>query len=410
MFEDIDYAALTDVGRERSENQDNFGDARLARFEFFYVCDGMGGHAGGSTAARLAVDTIHDVLNHSDSGGRERLEKAILSANDAIFEKQIHQRELRGMGTTVVAIAVDKKEQKVHIAHVGDSRGYLLRQQCFRRITRDHTMVQRLVDDGVITADEADHHPNANVISRSLGGYPEVEVEHAVEPLAFQPGDTIMLCSDGLSGLVSEPEMATILARNSPSVAVETLVRRANEEGGHDNITVEIIRFGTFASTNPAEPIRIEHMPKGPTSSELRENERRAAELILAKGAQPGKTGETVALDFSGDIDDDTADVLSDEDVTPLATKRPATGVKLKRSDSATVDESYFKTRERLMLGIFLLLIIFLGLLIALLLRLGESAGASSSALLVLASPSAISWLKHLAAPADASPTGISVE
>lgn len=402
MFEDIDYAALTDVGRERAENQDNYGDARLARFEFFYVCDGMGGHAGGSTAARLAVDTIHDVLNNNESGGRERLEKAILSANDAIFEKQIHQRELRGMGTTIVAIAVDKQDQVVHIAHVGDSRGYLLRQQCFRRITRDHTMVQRLVDDGVITAEEADHHPNSNVISRSLGGYPEVEVEHSVEPLAFQPGDTILLCSDGLSGLVAEPEMATILAKQSPSEAVETLVRRANEEGGHDNITVEIVRFGTFASTNPAEPIRIEHMPKGPSSRELLETERRAAEHILAKGTKPGKTGVTVALDFSGDSEDEVADDLGDGDVTPLASKRPAAFVET--STPTTAEEEYFKTRERLVLGIFLLLIVFLGLLIALLLRLGGVGETSSSALLVLAAPSMSSRWKQLVGATSATP------
>jgi serine/threonine protein phosphatase PrpC len=376
MFEDIEYAALTDVGRERSENQDNYGDARLERFEFFYVCDGMGGHAGGSTASRLGVDTMRDVLESDDSEPRVRMEKAIDAANNAIFQKQVEQRELRGMGTTVVAIAVDKENEIVHFAHVGDSRGYLLRRQVFKRLTRDHTMVQRLVDDGVITAEEAEHHPNSNVISRSLGGYPEVEVEHGDEPLEIQAGDTFLLCSDGLSGLVSEPEMASILAKQDPPEAIETLVRRANEEGGHDNITVEIIRLGTYGSTNPAEPIRIEHPPKGPSSRELLAKEREAAERVMGdENAGEGKTANTVSLDMSGN-----AETTPDQSATKTASDAAPAPNRL------TPEElEHRRVREKLILAIFILLIVFLALLIALLIRVGmssdEAATGAASAL-----------------------------
>jgi len=241
----VTFEAHSDVGRERSENQDAFGSNRRPGFGSFFVCDGMGGHAGGSTASRLAVSVIEQRLAESQLPPRERIEQAIREANDAIHDKAARERELRGMGTTIVFVGIDEERSEAYVAHVGDSRVYHLRGSILRRVTKDHTMVQRLVDEGLLTEEQAEHHPNSNIISRSLGGRPEVEVEFTDAPMAIQDGDLFVLCSDGLHGLVTEMEIARIAAAMPPAEAVRKLIARANEEGGHDNITAEIVLIGT---------------------------------------------------------------------------------------------------------------------------------------------------------------------
>ena len=245
----VTFEAHSDVGRERSENQDAFGSHRRPGFGSFFVCDGMGGHAGGSTASRLAVSVIEQRLAESQLPLRERIEQAIREANDAIHEKAARERELRGMGTTIVFVGIDEERSEAYVAHVGDSRVYHLRGNILRRVTKDHTMVQRLVDEGLLTEEQAEHHPNSNIISRSLGGRPEVEVEFTDAPMAVQDGDLFVLCSDGLHGLVTEMEIARIAAAMPPAEAVRQLIARANEEGGHDNITAEIVLIGTQGAT-----------------------------------------------------------------------------------------------------------------------------------------------------------------
>ena len=245
----VTFEAHSDVGRERSENQDAFGSHRRPGFGSFFVCDGMGGHAGGSTASRLAVSVIEQRLAESHLPPRERIEQAIREANDAIHEKAARERELRGMGTTIVFVGIDEERSEAYVAHVGDSRVYHLRGNILRRVTKDHTMVQRLVDEGLLTEEQAEHHPNSNIISRSLGGRPEVEVEFTDAPMALQDGDLFVLCSDGLHGLVTEMEIARIAAAMPPAEAVRKLIARANEEGGHDNITAEIVLIGTQGAT-----------------------------------------------------------------------------------------------------------------------------------------------------------------
>lgn len=270
------FEARTDVGRERSENQDHYGSAQLETVSFFIVCDGMGGHAGGSTASRLGVQAIEDTLNAQSDDVPARMEAAVHHANDAIHTMAQERRELRGMGTTVVILGIDHETQHAHVVHVGDSRIYRLRDHVFQRLTRDHTMVQRLVDEGIITEEEAEHHPNSNVISRSLGGHPVVDVEHGPESYPLEDGDIFLLCTDGLSGLISETEIAEILAHYPPDQAAEHLIDLANEAGGHDNITVEIILIG---EQKPPFMVDVEliHPPKGPTVKELRERELQAS-------------------------------------------------------------------------------------------------------------------------------------
>lgn len=240
----VTFEAHSDVGRERSENQDAFGSQRLEGFGSYFVCDGMGGHAGGSTASRLAVAVIEERLAASGLPLRERIEQAIREANDAIHDKASRERELRGMGTTIAFVGIDEVRGEAYVAHVGDSRVYHIRGSVLRRVTKDHTMVQRLVDEGLLTEEQAEHHPNSNIISRSLGGRPEVEVEFTDAPMPIQEGDLFVLCSDGLHGLVTEMEIARIVTSMPPAAAVRKLIDRANEEGGHDNVTAEIVLVG----------------------------------------------------------------------------------------------------------------------------------------------------------------------
>lgn len=250
----VTFEAHSDVGRERSENQDAFGSHRLEGFGSYFVCDGMGGHAGGSTASRLAVSVIEQRLAASGLPLRERIEQAIREANDAIHERASRERELRGMGTTIAFVGIDEVNSEAYVAHVGDSRVYHIRGNVLRRVTKDHTMVQRLVDEGLLTEEQAEHHPNSNIISRSLGGRPEVEVEFTDAPMPVQEGDLFVLCSDGLHGLVTEMEIARIVTSMAPADAVRKLIDRANEEGGHDNVTAEIVLIGAQG----AAPARFE--------------------------------------------------------------------------------------------------------------------------------------------------------
>jgi len=260
----LSFAALTDVGVERAENQDAYGSAHLDGLDVYIVCDGMGGHAGGSTASRLGVETIEKQLAASSGDVPTRVASAIEIANTTIQALAREQRELYGMGTTVVALAVEHETNRAFVAHVGDSRIYRLRGREMRRLTRDHTMVQRLVDDGILTPEAAENHPNSNVISRSLGGRPTVDVELGPEPLDLREGDLFILCSDGLHGLVSEAEIARVASSMAPDEAVRTLVQMANDAGGHDNITVEIVRVG--AAADAVEDVDIVHPPPAPGS------------------------------------------------------------------------------------------------------------------------------------------------
>ena len=285
----VTFEAHSDVGRERSENQDAFGSHRLEGFGSYFVCDGMGGHAGGSTASRLAVSVIEQQLAQSGLPIRERIEAAIREANDAIHQKASRERELRGMGTTIAFVGIDELRSEAYVAHVGDSRVYHIRGSVVRRVTKDHTMVQRLVDEGLLTEEQAEHHPNSNIISRSLGGRPEVEVEFTDAPMPVQPGDLFVLCSDGLHGLVTEMEIARIVASMPPAEAVRKLIDRANEEGGHDNVTAEVVLIGA----QQAAPERFE-LVKPPVG-----NKPAAAPVKTGSTGPMGayKTARTIQMD-----------------------------------------------------------------------------------------------------------------
>ena len=236
----------TDVGLVRSENQD-FGTlttpqeerASSAGGRLLIVADGMGGHRGGATASRLAAETVKtQYLASGASDVPSALRDALARANARIFAEAQSNAELRGMGTTTSALAV--REGKGWFAHVGDSRIYLVRDDEIRQLTDDHSLVASMVREGLLTAKEAETHPRRNVLQRSIGVSEDVEID-VRGPIDVKEGDTFILCSDGLHGLVREPELKEV-ARLPIDEAADEFVKRALERGAPDNVTVIVAR------------------------------------------------------------------------------------------------------------------------------------------------------------------------
>ena len=233
-------AAVSHVGRVRSNNQDSgYAGRRL-----FLVADGMGGHAGGDVASAIATKRIAeaDADYESSQAASAALEQSLLSANRTLEETVADHSELTGMGTTVSAMLV--QQDRVVIAHIGDSRVYLLRSGELSQVSTDHTFVQRLVDAGRITAEEAMVHPRRSVLMRVLG---DVEASPEIDTLIIDthPGDRWMLCSDGLSGVVSFDELLEILSSDAGAKQVaDRLVKASLDGGAPDNVTVVVIDIG----------------------------------------------------------------------------------------------------------------------------------------------------------------------
>lgn len=242
---------LTDVGRQRQHNEDTFlvqTDANL-----YLVADGMGGHAAGEIASKIAAETISEFIAHSkeDDGtwphayderyrrSTNRLVTALRLANTRVLEAMRKDQRLRGMGTTVVASLIDG--DLASIAHVGDSRAYLVRDGKMSRITNDHSWVFEQVQAGMLTEAEAEKHPLRNVITRALGGALTV-VPEATE-YALKRGDTFLLCSDGLTGMVPEEEILRIVTKHAElQEACKELIDYANARGGYDNVTAVMMK------------------------------------------------------------------------------------------------------------------------------------------------------------------------
>ena len=248
MNENFNYCHVvgkTDVGKRRSANEDNMYNAITQNGLVSVVCDGMGGHVGGATASKIAVSTIIDNLNNVYyDDPRIAIGESIDKANKAIIQKTTEQPELTGMGSTCVLLLV--RGGKVYIGHVGDSRIYLIRSKKIVQLTKDHSYVQMLVDCGEITKEQAEHHPRKNEITNALGipnMSPATVADGAIIPEA---GDCFVLCSDGLSGMVSDDTICKVISRQSEMNAqerVDRLVALANENGGVDNITVQLVEF-----------------------------------------------------------------------------------------------------------------------------------------------------------------------
>ena len=242
---------VTHVGRQRQHNEDSFLVESTARL--FLVADGMGGHAAGEIASRIAVDSISEFILHTkeDDGtwphaydehykrSTNRLMAAVRMANTRVLEAMRKDARLRGMGTTVVAAMADG--DVMSFAHVGDSRAYLIRDHAINRITNDHSWVFEQVQAGMLTEVEAEKHPLRNVITRALGG--ALQVNPDASEIKAKPDDVFLLCSDGLTGMVPEDEILRIVTESkSVEAACQTLIDVANERGGLDNITAILVK------------------------------------------------------------------------------------------------------------------------------------------------------------------------
>lgn len=264
-------AGLTDVGRERIHNEDRF--ILLPQFHVYVVADGMGGHQSGEVASRMAASTIAGYFRGAapmnGAAVASLLRDAVVDANTKIFARADDSRAHRGMGTTVVAAAYSESDRSIHIAHAGDSRAYLLREESLRQLTRDHSLLaDALLERPELTEADLSYLPK-NVITRALGIGPSVDVD--VTSVAVDVGDVFLLCSDGLHGLVDEDEIASIIAaEESLSAACERLVERANYNGGRDNITAVLIRIEEEDEPwSRRTPMVISSAPPPPSSSTM---------------------------------------------------------------------------------------------------------------------------------------------
>jgi PPM family protein phosphatase len=237
----IEAAGHTDKGRVRPGNEDAYGfepptsaQAR-AHGTLLIVSDGMGGHAAGEVASNLAVKTIQDTYyRERGKTAAEAVENSIVAANSAIFNDAEADATRSGMGCTIVVMVV--QGSTLTVGHVGDSRGYLIRGGRARQITRDHSWVAMQVAEGVLTPEQAEHHPNRSLLMRALGRQPTVEVEIGHHQL--QAGDVLLLCSDGLTGVVTDAEIGDYASRYAPATIADQLVNLANQRGAPDNVTV----------------------------------------------------------------------------------------------------------------------------------------------------------------------------
>lgn len=247
-------AVKTDVGKVRSRNEDTFGF--FPDQAFYVIADGMGGHVGGQIASTLAVETMLNSLQRTqtedltpvrDEAGRlcmggSRLLLAVQEANNAVLERSRQDPALEGMGTTVAAVLLDKRDEVISICHVGDSRVYRLHQGSIEQLTEDHSFVQELLRKGKIGLEEMKVSPHRHILTQAVGISPMIHPGLCLT--GPQPGDFFLLCSDGLHGAVEEQEMLHVLTQEGPDLEqrCETLVRLANERGGKDNCTVILLQ------------------------------------------------------------------------------------------------------------------------------------------------------------------------
>ena len=243
---------LSDRGLRRELNEDAY--AYAPELDLFLVADGMGGHAAGEIASRIAVDSISEFILHTkeDDGtwphaydehfkrSTNRLMAAVRLANTRVLEAMRKDARLRGMGTTVVACLADGETMSV--AHVGDSRAYMIRNNQLQRITNDHSWVFEQVQAGMLTEAEAEKHPLRNVITRALGG--ALQVTPDASEIEVKEGDVFLLCSDGLTGMVPEDEILRIVSEQTGDLekACQKLIDIANERGGLDNVTAILVK------------------------------------------------------------------------------------------------------------------------------------------------------------------------
>ncbi len=251
------FGALTHQGYVRAENQDRMTHFHFSLGEVFIVADGMGGHSGGARAASLVIEGFESFLQNLPQGftPRAALRAAARRTNAAICaEADSGDPATAKMGSTVVVLFVSPSQ--AFVGHVGDSRAYLFRSGSVTRLTRDHTLVQQLVDRHLLSEEEARDHPDSSILARAMGRRSDLDIEFSPN-LTLEQGDGILLCSDGLSGYVDDAEIAAIIAgRQEPEAVAEALVDRALDGGGDDNVTVQYVELDSRLAAGQGRTLR----------------------------------------------------------------------------------------------------------------------------------------------------------
>ena len=313
----VDFAELSDPGRDPTKqiNEDSSGYLESAHGHLAVVCDGMGGHAAGRAASQTALSTLLEQVQNTgsapDATHRERraaaevLKRAMEAAGRAVYAIGGDAPANVRPGSTAVAVLVH--EGGAEVAHVGDSRAYLVRAGSLQRLTRDHSMVQQMVIAGMLDAQQAAAHPDANKLTRALGMTPEVEVELSPQPVELRPGDVILLASDGLTDLVTDDEILNLVRKHrahGPELACVELVALANARGGYDNITLQLLSIvempaqrgfpstlvdTSHGTTKPGKTLVDATLPPRPGAT-LPDDAHPPAPTLLDEGPYPPRT------------------------------------------------------------------------------------------------------------------------
>ncbi len=252
---EIEFATLTDVGCQRERNEDSSAywpaedsDNQAHKGQLAIVADGMGGYEGGQEASQIAVQTIRETFANHAGTPQGLLVSGMKAAHERIREHARQHPRLFGMGTTCTAVAVARGY--LHFAHVGDSRLYLVRQGKISRLTRDHSYVARLIESGLITPMDAEAHPQRHILTAALGVGDDPVADTPLQPVPLVHGDILLLCTDGLWGLVTDEELRKVATGHPPESACQELVALAKQRGAPDNITIQVLRFtGNGAAT-----------------------------------------------------------------------------------------------------------------------------------------------------------------
>ena len=247
----MEMACLTDVGRQRTNNEDSYlyweaedhDDFRI-KGRLVVIADGMGGYEGGQEASRLAVETVrHFYDSRFDGGPQATLLHAFSAAHENIQRYAHDHPQFHGMGTTCTALSIVDRE--LCFAHIGDTRVYLVRPDSVSRLTRDHSYVGRLVESGIVRSEDAESHPQRHILTAALGSGREIVPDAPEKPFLLESGDRIVLCTDGLWSLVGEQDLARIVRSNSPADSCRELVNLALDRGGPDNVTVLVLHVSS---------------------------------------------------------------------------------------------------------------------------------------------------------------------
>lgn len=244
----VEIAALTDVGRQRENNEDSYlyweprsEEEFLRKGRLAVIADGMGGYEGGQEASRLAVETVRHYYDANFLSPQKTLIQALETAHTTIQRYAGENPRFHGMGTTCTALSMVGRQ--LYFSHIGDSRLYLVRADSISRLTRDHSYVGRLVENGIVRSEDAESHPQRHILTAALGSGRDVLPDTPEHPIQLEQGDTLLLCTDGLWSLVADLDLARVMRSHTPEESCAELVKMALDRGGPDNITLVILRL-----------------------------------------------------------------------------------------------------------------------------------------------------------------------